>query len=98
MTEDAEEAMRVYTGSSTDANANPTVEFLPTLHDAAHPQLEVVLCFPDLGPSIPTQGMQEFLVLPWFFLRFAGLFCCSCEALVPPGFGVCTPSADFAHG
>ena len=31
MTEDTEEAMRVQTGSDTDANANPTVEFPPTL-------------------------------------------------------------------
>ena len=31
MTEDAEEAVRVQTGSGTDANANPTVEFPPTL-------------------------------------------------------------------
>ena len=54
--------------------------------------------FPDLGPNIPIQGMQEFLVLPWFFPRFAGPFCSSCEVLVPPGFGVCTPSADFGRG
>ena len=32
MTEDTEEAVRVQTGSGTDANANPTVEFPPTLH------------------------------------------------------------------
>ena len=31
MTEDAEEAVRVQTSSGTDANANPTMEFPPTL-------------------------------------------------------------------
>ena len=65
--------------------------------NAADP-LEVVSRFPDLGPHIPIQSMQEFLVLPWFFPHFAGPFCSSCEVLVPPEFGICTLSADFGHG